>query len=181
MGWLLAAVLLLPISNQVAPAEPTLVSRPLVLTPIVLPDLEPASFDLMDFREEQREQALSYNDIEHRSRFDIKRHVGIASGYDNGILHGSVGMYLTVAEWGRWNFGVMAPEIGLARYPVYDQRLRQVVMKTEYTIFISLASVHYRVGYLPSMRKNWYINLEQIFDVRGNMPGSQFGISFSSK
>ena len=40
-----------------------------------------------------------------------------------------------------------------------------------YTILISLASVHYRVGYLPSIGMNWYINLEQIFDVRGNLPG----------
>ena len=180
MGWLLAAVLFLPVSNQLSRAE-ILVSRPLATGPIVLPDVEPASFDLIDFREEQRERALSYNDVEHRSRFEIKRHVGIAIGYDNGILHGSVGMYLTVAEWGRWNFGVMAPELGLARYTVYDERRRQAVTKTEYTIFISLASVHYRVGYLPSIGMNWYVNLEQIFDVRGNLPGSQIGISFSSK
>ena len=180
MGWLLAAVLFLPVSNQLSPAE-VLGSRPLAPGPIVLPDVEPASFDLIDFREEQRERALSDRDVEHRSRFGIKRHVGIASGYDNGILHGSVGMYLTVAEWGRWNFGVMAPELGLARYTVYDERRRQAVTKTEYTIFISLASVHYRVGYLPSIGMNWYINLEQVYDMRGSLPGSQIGISFSSK
>jgi hypothetical protein len=180
MGWLLAAVLLLPVSNQLSPAE-VLVSRPLSNGPIVLPDIEPASFDLIDFREEQREQALSYGDVEHRSHFDIKRHVGIATGYDNGILHGSVGMYLTVAEWGRWNFGVVAPEIGLARYSVWDARRSLAYTKTDYTIFISLASVHYRVGYLPSIGKHWYVNLEQIFDVRANVTGSQIGISFSSK
>jgi hypothetical protein len=180
MGWLLVAVLLLPVSNQLSPVE-VLVSRPLAAGPIVLPDLEPASFDLIDFREQQRERALSYGDVEHRSRFEIKRHVGIASGYDNGILHGSIGMYLTVAEWGRWNFGVMAPEVGLARYAVWDERRRQAYTKTDYTIFISLASVHYRVGYLPSIGMNWYVNLEQIFDVRANAPGSQIGVSFSSK
>jgi hypothetical protein len=77
--------------------------------------------------------------------------------------------------------GVMAPELGLARYTMFDQRRRQVFTQTDYTIFISLASVHYRVGYLPSIGKNWYINLEQIYDVRANMSGSQIGISFSSK
>jgi hypothetical protein len=180
MGWLLVAVLLLPVSSQ-QPIDAVLESRPLAVVPITLPDVEPASFDLMDFREEQREQALSAGDIEHRSRFDLKKHIGIATGYDNGILHGSVGLYLTVAELGRWNFGAMAPEIGLARYPVYDEQRRQTVTKTEYTVLISLASVHYRVGYLPSIGMNWYINLEQIFDVRANSPGSQIGISFSSK
>jgi hypothetical protein len=180
MGWILVVLLLLPVSTQLSAAE-VLVSRPLALEPIGLPDREPASFDLIDWREEQRERALSYNDVEHRSIFGFKRHIGIASGYDNGILHGSVGLYLTVAEMGRWNFGVMAPAIGLARYTAYDDRRRQAVTKTDYTIFVSLASVHYRVGYLPSIGMNWYINLEQIYDVRGNMPGSQIGISFSSK
>jgi hypothetical protein len=180
MGWLLVAVLLLPVSNQLSPPE-VLVSRPMAMVTIVLPDVEPASFDLMDFREEQRERALSSNDVVRRSRFGIKKHIGIASGYDNGILHGSVGLYLTVAEFGRWNFGAMAPAIGLARYSLYDERRRQPVTKTEYTILISLASLHYRVGYLPSIGMNWYINLEQVFDVRSNLPGSQFGISFSSK
>jgi hypothetical protein len=180
MGWLLAAVLLLPVSNQVPPAD-ALVSRPLAIAPIVVPDVEPASFDLIDFLEEQRGRTLSYNDVEHRSMFGFKKHIGIATGYDNGILHGSVGMYLTVAEWGRWNFGVMAPEIGLARYTAYDERRRQALTKTDYTLFISLASVHYRVGYLPSIGMNWYVNLEQIFDLRRNLPGSQIGVSFSSK
>ena len=181
MGWLLAAVLFLPVSTQLSVADAVLVSRPLDIAPIVLPDLEPASFDLIDFREEQRERAINYYEVEHRSRFEIKRHIGVASGYDNGVLHGSVGMYLTVAEWGRWNFGVMAPELGLARYTEYDERRRHLVTRTEYTILISLASVHYRVGYLRSLGMNWYVNLEQIFDVRGNAPGSQIGISFSSK
>jgi len=28
---------------------------------------------------------------------------------------------------------------------------------------------------------NWYLNLEQIYDLRYNMTGSQFGISLSNK
>src|SRR5829696_2071811 len=153
MDWLFVAVLLVSGSNQLPPE--VLVSRPMAAVTIVLPAVEPASFDLMDFREEQRERASSTNDVERRSRFGIKKHIGIASGYDNGILHGSVGLYLTVAEFGRWNFGAMAPEVGLARYTLYDERRRQPVTKTEYTILISLASVHYRVGYLPSIGMNW--------------------------
>ena len=178
MVWL-AAVLLLPVSNQL-PTLDVLVSRPMTMVTIVLPDVEPASFDLMDFREEQREQAVT-NEVEHRSRFGLKTHIGIASGYDNGTVHGSVGLYVTVAEFGRWNFGTMAPAIGLARYTLYDDRRRLPVTKTEYTLLISLASVHYRVGYLPSIGMNWYLSLEQVIDVRSNLPGSQIGLSFSSK
>lgn len=130
MSWLLVAVLLAPVSNQLPPTE-VLVSRPMAMALIVLPDVAPISFDLVDFREEQRDQTLSSHDVEQRSRFGIKKHIGIASGYDNGILHGSVGLYLTVAEFGRWNFGAMAPEIGLARYTLYDERRRQPVTKTD--------------------------------------------------
>ena len=117
----------------------------------------------------------------HRSRFGIKKHVGIASGYDNGILHGSVGLYVTVAEFGRWNFGVMAPEIGLARYTLYDERRRQPVTKTEYTISSAWPRSTTASAILPSIGMNWYVNLEQILDVRSNQPGSQIGISFSRK
>jgi hypothetical protein len=180
MSWLVAVVLLLPVPIPL-PLADLLVSRSLAVAPIVVPDVEPASFDLIDFRDAQRERILSYNDVVHRTMFGFKKHVGIATGYDNGIVHGSVGMYLTVAELGRWNFGVMAPELGLAHYTSYDERRRQAITKTDYTIFISLASVHYRVGYMPSIGMNWYVNLEQVYDVRGNVPGSQIGISFSSK
>jgi hypothetical protein len=34
---------------------------------------------------------------------------------------------------------------------------------------------------VPSLGMNWYINLEQIFDMRQNMAGSQIGITFSRK
>jgi hypothetical protein len=46
---------------------------------------------------------------------------------------------------------------------------------------VSLASVHYRIKYLPSVGANMYINLEQVFDVLHTAPGSQFGLSFSRK
>ena len=142
---------------------------------------EPSSFDLLDFREEQREQARARPDVEPRSIFGLKRHVGVAAGYDNENLHASVGFYVTVAEWRRWNFGVPSPAIGFGRYGLYDQKRHQVVTNTDYTLVISLASVHYRAGHLRSLDMNWYVNVEQIFDIRTNMPGSQIGVSFSRK
>ncbi len=105
----------------------------------------------------------------------------MAAGYDNGVLHGSLGMYLTVVEWGRWNYGIPSPAIGFGHYQVYDPLRKQVAAKDESTLFISLASVHYRVGKVPALGMIGYVNLEQIFDLRQNMAGSQIGVSFSTK
>jgi hypothetical protein len=113
--------------------------------------------------------------------FVVKEHLGLAGGWDGGIVHGSVGFYLTVAELGRWNFGVPSMEIGVGRYPAYNPLTRQSSMKDELTFLVSVASVHYRAGYLRSWGVNCYINLEQVFDLHSNQAGSQFGLSFSRK
>ena len=174
----LAAVLLAAALNA-APAIDPLPSRPLVAGLLFLPIDPGVSFDVFDARAELNEPP-QYKEIQPHSIFRIRHHIGLAAGYDSGIVHGSVGFYITVAELGRWNFGVPSPEIGIARYRVYDSRLQTSLMKTQSTIIISLASVHYRGGYLRSINKNWYLNLEQIFDARANFTGSQFGISFSN-
>ena len=115
------------------------------------------------------------------SRTVGKHHLGGSVGYDNTVVHGSVGFYVTVAEWGRWNFGIPSLGIGVGRYPLYDRRLGIPVTKSQPTLFVSVASVHYRVSYLQSLGVNWYLNLEQVYDLRYNMTGSQFGITFSTK
>jgi hypothetical protein len=182
MRWVLAVALLLSTSAAAA-AEESLPSRNLLFTPIVVPDVEPMNFDLVDFRAEQRLRAAHARrtDAEPHSIFVIKRHIGVAAGQDSGIVHGSLGLYLTIAEWGRWNFGVPAAELGFGRYLVYDPKLRQTVVKNEYTLIVSLASVHYRLTYLRAVGANAYINFEQVYDLRHNLPGSQVGISFSGK
>ena len=164
--------------NVAAAAEP-LVSRPLPISLFVIPSSPPENFDLYDVQAELREPA-AYSEVQPHSTFAIKRHVGIAAGYDQGIVHGSIGLYVTVAEWGRWNLGITSPGIGFGRYAVYDRRTRTTLMKTESTILISLASVHYKGGHIRSIGKDWYFTLEQIFDSRANLTGSQFGISFSN-
>jgi hypothetical protein len=111
----------------------------------------------------------------------IKRHIGASVGYDNTVLHGSVGLYLTVAEWGRWNFGVPSIALGFGRYPVYNARLNQSLMEDQLGIFVSMASAHYRAGYISAWGLHWYVNIEQVFDVHANRAGSQLGISFSTK
>jgi hypothetical protein len=159
-------------------------SRPLDLPIVIVPLVEPFSFDLIDWRAEQaRRQAATPvpAEIEAHSHFGFKQHVGVAAGYDNGVLHGSLGLYMTVAEWGRWNYGIPSPALGFGRYQQYDAFRKRAFSTGASTLFISLASVHYRVGYMPSLGMNWYINLEQIFDLRQNMAGSQVGVSFSTK
>ena len=180
MGWAVAALLLLP-GLQTTSADAPLPSHAVVASSIPVEGAEPANFDLIDLRQDQRQRAHRVPDSAPHTIFGIKRHIGIAAGYDNEVVHGSVGLYLTVAEWGRWNFGVPSPELGLGRYSVFDARRKQWNPTTDYTIMVSLASVHYRAGRLPSWNLNWYITVEQIFDVRANMPGSQVGISLSRK
>jgi hypothetical protein len=143
---------------------------------------EPESFDLIDFREEQRAaRRVTRVDADPHTLFIVKQHLGIAGGFDNGVGRGSVGFYITVAEWERWNFGVPSPEIGMGRYAVLDPTLRRTLMKDQLTFLISIASAHYRLGYLKAWGVHAYINLEQTYDLRSNQPGSQFGVSFSPK
>jgi hypothetical protein len=132
------------------------------------------------FADEQRTPA-AIAETEPHSLFGIKRHVGIAAGYDNQVVHGSLGFYVTVAEWRRWNFGGPSPALGFGRYQVYDAKRQVVLQKDQAALFISLASVHYRMSYVPSLGANWYINLEQIFDTRQNAIGSQVGITLSTR
>ena len=181
MRWLLTTVCLLASLTPVL-AEERLASRPLDVPLAIVQNVEPQSYDLLDFREEQRAQLLPrHQDADPHSFFVVKQHLGIAGGYDNGISHGSVGYYLTVAEWGRWNFGVPSIEIGVGRYPTYDRAQNTSFMKDQLTLIVSLASAHYRVGYVRAWGVNWYINVEQVFDMNANRGGSQIGLSFSTK
>lgn len=178
-----AVLILLSLVSPAAAEEVLLPSRDLIFQPIIIQQTEPLSFDLMDFRADERFEAAHPNnpDIDHHSMFVIKRHVGAALGYDSGVVHGSVGFYLTVAEWGRWNFGVPTAELGLGRYRVFDRKLQQTVVKNEYALIVSVASVHYRMRYFRSLGANAYLNFEQVYDLRHNLSGSQVGVSFSTK
>jgi hypothetical protein len=180
MGWVVAALLFLSAAPQATNAS-LLPSRTIDLPTVLVENREPASFDLLELREDEAGTARVRPDAQPRSIFGLKRHVGLAVGYDNENLHGSVGWYVTVAEWGRWNFGIPSPAIGFGRYGTYDEKRKMVITTTDYSLVISLASIHYRVGHLQSLGMNLYVNVEQIFDVRANMPGSQIGVSLSRK
>jgi hypothetical protein len=179
MRWLLTTVCLLA-SLLPAAADDCLPSRPLDVPFAIVTGREPESFDLLDFREAER-LPPPVADAPPHTIFAVKQHLGFAAGYDNGSAHASVGFYITVAEWGRWNFGVPSFEVGMGRYPVFDRSMKRSFMKDQMAFFVSLASAHYRVGYLPAWGVNWYVNLEQIFDMKANRSGSQLGISFSTK
>jgi hypothetical protein len=181
MRWLLTFVILLAPSASARADEP-LPSRPIEITIVALPGPQPVSFDLVDFRaDEHAVLTPPKSDNTPHSFFQVKQHVGIAGGYDNGSAHGSIGFYITVAEWKRWNLGVPSLEVGVGRYPAYDARLNEAFMKEEFAFFVSMASAHYRAGYIRPWGVHWYVNLEQVFDVHANRAGSQIGISFSKK
>lgn len=180
MRWIATVFVL--VSSPPAFAEQALPSRPLDAVMVTLAEPAAISFDLIDFRDAQRaEKAPPRSDSTPHSIFVIKQHVGVAGGYDNGSAHGSIGFYITVAELGRWNFGVPSFEVGVGRYPAYDARLNESFMKEEVAFFVSMASAHYRAGYIQSLGVHWYVNVEQVFDVHASRFGSQLGISFSRK
>jgi hypothetical protein len=118
MRWLLTTVCLL-VSLTPALAQDRLPAYPIDVPPAVVPDHGPWSLDLIDFREEERLTRLNgpprVDDNPH-TFFIVKQHFGVAAGYDKGTAHGSVGYYVTVAEWGRW---LQHPsfEIGMGHYP----------------------------------------------------------------
>jgi hypothetical protein len=178
MRWLLTTVFLLAFFSP-AFADEQLPCRPLDLPLAIVVDA-PISFDLLDLREQER-LPPPVQESKPNSFFVVKQHVGFAGGYDNGSAHASVGFYITVAEWGRWNFGVPSFEVGVGRYPVYDRVTNRSFMEDQIAFFVSLASAHFRAGYIPAWGLNWYVNLEQVFDMKANRGGSQFGISFSTK
>jgi hypothetical protein len=178
---LAAAALFVVVFATAVFADDTLPATRIEMPAFAVAGLEPMDFDLIDLRAEQRNPAKHVADSEPHTIFVIKRHFGAAFGYDNGVVHTGVGLYLTVAEMGRWNFGVPSVEVGFGRYPIWDGRSQRVTDQQKPTLMISLASVHYRVGYLRSLGYTFYLNLEQIYDMRTNMAGSQFGFSFARK
>jgi hypothetical protein len=181
MRWMLTTVLLFASLTPVFAEEP-LPSRAIAPAFSVLPSPQAVSFDLIDVRQEQRIALVPTTpDVETHSHFITKHHLGVAAGYDNGTMHGTFGYYLTVAEWGRWNFGVPSIALGLGNYPTYNARLGQYIMQEQFGIFVSMASAHYRAGYIQAWGLHWYVNVEQVFDVHANRAGSQLGISLSKK
>jgi hypothetical protein len=181
MRCLLTTVFLLASLTPVL-AQDRLPARPIDVPLAVVPDHGPWSFDLIDFREEERAARLTpHVDVVPHTVFNIKHYLGVAGGYENGIAHGAIGYYVTVAEWGRWNFGIPSVEVGVGRYPVIDRLTQRPIMEEQVAVFLSLTSVHYRLGYVRAWGLHAYLNLEQVFDVHQSTTASQVGLSFSRK
>jgi hypothetical protein len=175
----IAVATLIAVSS--ASADTSLPAHDLILPPFMVHGITLVNFDIMDVRAEAAVPVRVIGETQPNSIFDRKRHIGIAIGDDNGVIHTSLGLYWTVAEWKRFNFGVPALEFGLGRYPEYDRLTGRSFLKNKPTIIISLASIHYRVGYIPALGLNLYVNFEQVHDLRQKLMGSQIGLSFSRK
>ena len=84
MRWLLTTVCLLASLTPVW-ADDCLPSRELDVPFAVVVNREPESFDLIDFREDERLARVTPRvDIDPHTFFIVKHHLGIAGGYDNG-------------------------------------------------------------------------------------------------
>src|SRR5258705_2137000 len=178
MRWLLTTVVFVLASFAPAWADDTLPARPLEVVRATLPPPQPINFDLLDLRAEERAaRTPPPNDSEPHSIFVIKQHLGIAGGYDNGSAHASIGFYITVAEWKRWNLGVPGIDIGVGRSSTYDPRLNQSFMKDEVAFFVSMASAHYLAGYIQALGLHWYVKHDQEFYMHARYTGSQLAIS----
>jgi hypothetical protein len=164
-----------------ASADETLPARELRFPPFAVSGVTLVNFDIYDINQELHAPTRVVYENMGQSIFVKKKHLGIAAGDDNGILHTAVGFYLTIAEWKRLNFGLPALELGIGRYKEYDAVRDRVYEKSKPTIILSIASIHYRAGYIRALGLNWYINFEQVQDLRERMMGSQLGISFSRK
>jgi hypothetical protein len=136
-----------------------------------------------DFAAETIRQAIlqTRSDKVEHTHFGLKRHWGFGLGYDNKAIHGSIGMQITVAEWGRWNYGILGASVGFIKNTELNPKTHESLTKNDISLFITIASASYRIKYVPSIGMYWYVDFAQIFDVTHTLPGSQFGFSLAKK
>jgi hypothetical protein len=158
--------------------------QPFVLDVADLEDWALADFDAIDAATEAARQAKWVKNVENpaKSLWAIKQHWDIGwIGVNGGMLHGTIlGTHLTVAEWGRWNFGTPGAGIGFLRHATYNQYTKQTLTREDFT-FIANISISYRLGYIKAFGYNAYLNFANTYDLRFNFPSSQIGLSFSRK
>src|SRR5262249_10395300 len=108
-------------------------------------------------------------------------HWGFGLGYDNRMIHGSLGMQMTIAEWGRWNYGTLGASLGFIRTSRLNEKTGRVTDGNDAALFVTMASASYRIKYLQALGIYWYVDFAQVYDMTHNMVGSQFGFSLSRK
>src|SRR5579864_9483460 len=74
-------------------------ATPFVIPPFTISGTDAENFDIDDARADMRQDTLTHQDAPQHSLFVVKHHVGVAMGYDERVLHVSLGYYVTVAEW----------------------------------------------------------------------------------
>lgn len=192
MRWIVIAVALCVFAGPVyaAPASATaLPSRAIATTPFVLDvdgliEWSLADFDAMDAQADAARQAAFAKSPENaaKSLWAIKHQWDIGwLGFNGGILNGTIlGTHLTVAEWGRWNFGTPGVGLGFIRHADYNRYTKQSVMKDDLT-FLANISISYRLRQIKSLGYTAYLTFANTYDLRFSYPSSQIGFSFSRK
>jgi hypothetical protein len=138
------------------------------------------TYDWLNDRLTQQFAVKKAEKPEH-SIFNFKRHWGFGLGYDNRMIHGSAGMQMTIAEWGRWNYGTLGASLGFMRTSKLDEKTQRPIANNDLSLFITLASASYRIKYVKSLGYYWYVDFAQIYDMTHSVVGSQFGFSLSKK
>ncbi len=191
MRWIIAAAVCVFTAHLAAQTSsaPVLPSRSIPIAPFSISvddliDWSLADFDAMDARAEAARKAAWTGHPENpaKSLWAIKHQWDIGwLGFNGGVLNGTIiGTHLTVAEWGRWNFGTPGVALGFLRHAKFNEYTGQSVMVDDLT-FLANISISYRLGHLQTFGYTAYLTFANTYDLRFNYPSSQIGFSFSRK
>jgi hypothetical protein len=161
-------------------SDDVLPSIPIPFTPFVITGTDLVNFDILDVRAENAKHISNQDENSAHSLWTPKQQWDVGwLGVNGSTLHGTIlGTHMTVAEWGRWNFGTPGVGLGFIRHSVYDPGTKRALPREDLTCIINV-SVSYRLRYVRTLSRYAYLSFANTYDLRYNFPSSQFGLSFS--
>jgi hypothetical protein len=160
--------------------EAVLPSTPVPFVPFTISGTDLVNFDVLDVRVENAKRISNQSEDSAHSLWVPKQQWDVGwMGVSGNTLHGTIlGTHMSVAEWGRWNFGTPGVGLGFIRRSVYDVRTKRALPRKDVTCIMSL-SVSYRLRYIRTLGRYAYLSFANTYDLRFNIPSSQIGLSFS--
>jgi hypothetical protein len=181
MRWIVCACLsMIAIGLSAQGDESVLPSKPIPFVPFAISGTDLVNFDILDVRAENAKRISNQDENSAHSLWVPKQQWDIGwIGVSGNTLHGTIlGTHMAVAEWGRWNFGTPGVGFGFIRHTVYDAVTKQALQREDFTCIVNL-SVSYRLRYIRTLGRYAYLSFANTYDLRFNVPSSQFGLSFS--